>query len=67
MTLLVPGNMLYLEITCVITPVIEIDIALLTVYFVITRCFVIARLLIRNCPLLKGISFNTNCLLVRCD
>ena len=38
---------------------IEINIAPLTVLFVIARCFVISRSLICNCPLLKDISFNT--------
>ena len=38
---------------------IEINIAPLTVLFVIARCFVISRSLICNCPLLKDISFNS--------
>ena len=41
------------------TRLIVIDIALLTVIFCSLPCFVLARLLICNCPLLKDISFST--------
>ena len=44
----------YFHITLIITRLIGIDIAPLTVLF----C---------NCPPLKDISFNTKCLLVWCD
>ena len=37
------------------------------VIFVIARCFVFARSLICNWPVLKDISFNLKCLLVWCD
>ena len=50
-----------------ITRLIVIDIAPLTVLFRNCRCIVIARSLICNCPLLKDININTKYLLVRCD
>ena len=46
------------------TRLIIINIALLNSYF--ARCFVIAHSLICNFQLLKGISFNTKCLLAWC-
>ena len=48
-------------IKMLITRLIVIGVAPLTV------CFIIARSLICNCPLLKDISLNTKCLLVWCD
>ena len=48
-----------LIINFIIARLIAIDIAPLTVLLLIARCFVIARSLICNCPLLKDISFNT--------
>ena len=53
-------------ISTLITRLIVIDIASLTVLFAIARCFVIVRSLIYNCPLRKDISFNTKFLLVWC-
>ena len=54
-------------ITLLITQFVVIDIAPLTVLFVITSCFLIAHSLICNWLLLKDISFNPKCLLVWCD
>ena len=58
-----------LLISEIVTRLIVIDITPLTVFYntVVLRCFTIARSLICNCPLLKGISFSTKCLLVWCD
>ena len=58
---------IFTVIYLLITRMIVIKIAPLRSYFLISRCFVIARSLIWNCPLLEDISCNTKCLLVWCD
>ena len=57
---MVVNNEELMEIILLITRLIVIDITPL-------RCFVTARALICNYPLLKDISFNAKCLLVWCD
>ena len=56
-----------LQILLLITRLIVINIASLTVLFCSCLLFVTARSLIYNCSPLKDISFNTKCLLVWCN